>query len=303
MTLFGAQRGNVEELVKQADLAMYQAKGAGRNTLRFFEPEMEQALVERAAMEDELRRVLQHHQLVLYYQPQIGEDNRVLGAEALLRWQHPERGLVSPAEFIPLAEETGLILPIGRWVLETACIQLREWQHNPQTQNLMLAVNVSARQFRQPDFVEQIEEILQATGANPAHLKLELTESVVLDDVADTIEKMKALKVLGVGFSMDDFGTGYSSLSYLRRLPLDQLKIDRSFVRDVETNTGDAVIVQTIIGMANSLGLKVIAEGVESHGQREFLSRHGCPAFQGFLFSRPVPLAMFESLIKQQPGD
>ncbi len=291
-------RETVDDLLKRADVAMYQAKSGGRNTLRFFQPEMEQALVERATMEDELRRVLQQHQLVLYYQPQIDENNRVLGAEALLRWEHPLRGLVSPAEFIPLAEETGLIVPIGRWVLETACTQLREWQYNPATSDLVLAVNVSARQFRLPDFVDQIEEVLQSTGANPARLKLELTESVVLDDVADTIEKMKALKVLGVGFSMDDFGTGYSSLSYLRRLPLDQLKIDRSFIREVETNTGDAVIVQTIIGMANSLGLKVIAEGVESQGQREFLNRHGCPTFQGYLFSRPVPVAVFEKLLK-----
>jgi diguanylate cyclase (GGDEF)-like protein/PAS domain S-box-containing protein len=291
-------RETVDDLLKRADVAMYQAKAAGRNTLRFFQPEMEQALMERAAMEDELRRVLQQHQLVLYYQPQIDENNLVLGAEALLRWQHPERGLVSPAAFIPLAEETGLIVPIGHWVLETACTQLREWHHNPDTADLVLAVNVSARQFRLPDFVDQVEEVLQSTGANPARLKLELTESVVLDDVADTIEKMKALKVLGVGFSMDDFGTGYSSLSYLRRLPLDQLKIDRSFIRDVETNTGDAVIVQTIIGMAHSLGLKVIAEGVESQAQRDFLNRHGCPTFQGYLFSRPVPVAVFEKLIK-----
>jgi diguanylate cyclase (GGDEF)-like protein/PAS domain S-box-containing protein len=291
----------VDDLLKRADVAMYQAKSSGRNTLRFFQPEMELALVERAAMEVELRHVLQHQELVLYYQPQIDENNRVLGAEALLRWQHPERGLVSPVDFIPVAEETGLIVPIGRWVLETACMQLREWQQNEATSHLVLAVNVSARQFRQPDFVDQVEKILLAAGVDPSCLKLELTESVVLDDVADTIEKMKALKVLGVGFSMDDFGTGYSSLSYLRRLPLEQLKIDRSFVRDVESNTGDAVIVQTIIGMAQSLGLKVIAEGVESHGQRDFLSRHGCPAFQGFLFSRPVPAAMFELLIPPLP--
>jgi diguanylate cyclase (GGDEF)-like protein/PAS domain S-box-containing protein len=297
VSLFRDHHETVDELLKRADVAMYQAKSGGRNTLRFFDPQMQEALVARAAMEDELRRVLQQHQLVLYYQPQIDENNRVLGAEALLRWQHPQRGLVPPDDFIPLAEETGLIVPIGHWVLETACTQLREWQHNPATRDLMLAVNVSARQFRQPDFVVQVHEVLASTGANPARLKLELTESVVLDDVADTIEKMKALKLLGVGFSMDDFGTGYSSLSYLRRLPLDQLKIDRSFIRDVETNSGDAVIVQTIIGMANSLGLKVIAEGVENEGQRQFLNRHGCPNFQGFLFSKPVPVSIFEKLL------
>ncbi len=297
VSLFRDHHETVDELLKRADVALYQAKSGGRNTLCFFDPQMQEALVARAAMEDELRRVVQHGQLVLYYQAQIDENNRVLGAEALLRWQHPERGLVPPAEFIPLAEETGLIVPIGHWVLETACTQLREWQNSPETCDLMLAVNVSARQFRQPDFVEQVHAVLAGTAANPARLKLELTESVVLDDVADTIEKMKALKLLGVGFSMDDFGTGYSSLSYLRRLPLDQLKIDRSFIRDVETNPGDAVIVQTIIGMANSLGLKVIAEGVENEAQRQFLNLHGCPTFQGFLFSKPVPLSVFEGLL------
>ena len=303
VSLFRDHHDSVDELLKRADVAMYQAKSGGRNTLRFFDPQMQEALMARAAMEDELRRVVQYQQLVLYYQPQIDEFDRVLGAEALLRWEHPQRGLVPPADFIPLAEETGLIVPIGRWVLETACQQLREWQHNPATCDLMLAVNVSARQFRQPDFVAVVHVVLESTGANPARLKLELTESVVLDDVADTIEKMKELKKLGVGFSMDDFGTGYSSLSYLRRLPLDQLKIDRSFIRDVETNSGDAVIVQTIIGMANSLGLGVIAEGVENEAQRKFLNRNGCPNFQGYLFSKPVPLSVFEQLLGSAAPD
>ncbi|HZV53523.1 MAG TPA: EAL domain-containing protein [Rhodocyclaceae bacterium] len=298
VSLFNHTHQGVDELLKRADVAMYQAKSGGRNTLCFFDPEMQEALLARASMESDLRRVVAQGQLVLYYQPQFDYENRVLGAEALLRWQHPLRGLVPPAEFIPLAEETGLIIPIGAWVLETACKQLRTWEDNPVMCNLRLAVNVSAKQFHQPDFVEQVRSTVERTGANPHRLKLELTESVIIDDIADTVEKMKTLKSMGVGFSMDDFGTGYSSLSYLRRLPLDQLKIDRSFIHEVESNSGDAVIVQTIIGMARSLGLDVIAEGVEKEGQRQFLNRNDCPEFQGFLFSQPVPVSVFETLMK-----
>jgi diguanylate cyclase (GGDEF)-like protein/PAS domain S-box-containing protein len=296
--LFNDAHPGVEELLKRADVAMYQAKSGGRNALCFFDPRMQEALVARAAMENDLRRAVARGQLVLYYQPQLDENNRVLGAEALLRWQHPLRGLIPPADFIPLAEENGLIVPIGAWVLETACMQLRTWQDDPLTRGLVVAVNVSARQFHQPDFVTDVRRIIERTGANPGLLKLELTESVVVDDIADTVEKMKTLKSLGIGFSMDDFGTGYSSLSYLRRLPLDQLKIDRSFINEVETNSGDAAIVQTIIGMARSLGLGVIAEGVESEGQRQFLYRNDCPTFQGFLFSQPVPVSVFETLLQ-----
>jgi diguanylate cyclase (GGDEF)-like protein/PAS domain S-box-containing protein len=297
--LFNANHQGVEELLRRADVAMYQAKANGRNTFCFFDPQMQEALMARAAMENDLRRVVAQGQLILHYQPQLDDDFHVTGAEALLRWEHPLRGLVPPAEFIPLAEETGLIIPIGRWVMETACKQLRVWQENELTKKLMLAVNVSARQFHQPDFVDQVRQILEDTGADPHRLKLELTESVIIDDIADTIEKMKTLKSLGVGFSMDDFGTGYSSLSYLRRLPLDQLKIDRSFINQLESSTGDAVIVQTIIGMARSLGLDVIAEGVEKEGQRQFLSRNDCPEFQGFLFSQPVPVSVFETMLKK----
>jgi len=296
--LFFGHTDNEDELLKRADSAMYRAKTAGRNTVRFFDPDMQANLEARAALEIELRQTISNQQLQLYYQPQISHDQRIFGAEALIRWLHPERGMISPAQFIPLAEETGLIVPIGHWVLETACAQLKLWENDALTRDLHLSVNVSARQFRQADFVNSVLSVLDASGANPACLKIELTESLVLDNVSDSIEKMHALKARGVSFSMDDFGTGYSSLSYLKRLPLDQLKIDQSFVRDIATDQGDAVIVQTIIGMAHNLGLNVIAEGVETEAQREFLMKNGCLAFQGFLFSRPVPIKDFEALLK-----
>ncbi|MCZ2175222.1 MAG: EAL domain-containing protein [Burkholderiales bacterium] len=247
-------------------------------------------------MEAELRRVIADGRLVLHYQPQLDDRNRIIGAEALLRWQHPLRGLVPPAEFIPLAEETGLIVPIGNWVLETACSQLKAWQGQEATRQLVLAVNVSPRQFHQPGFVDGVRRILERTGANPARLKLELTESVIVDDIEDTIDKMKALKSMGIGFSMDDFGTGYSSLSYLRHLPLDQLKIDRSFISEVDSNAGDAEIVKSIIAMAQALGLDVIAEGVEKEAQLDFLNSNECNAYQGFLFGHPVPASIFEKM-------
>jgi len=218
----------------------------------------------------------------------------------LLRWEHPERGLVSPAQFIPLTEETGLIVPIGLWVLQTACAQLKIWQQDIRTRDLVLAVNVSAKQFRQADFVTQVQRVLQESGAKPSHLKLELTESTVLENVEDTINKMREVKMLGVSFSMDDFGTGYSSLQYLKRLPLDQIKIDQSFVRDIASDPNDAAIVQTIIAMTEALGLNVIAEGVETEVQREFLELRGCHAFQGYLFSKPLPLEKFETLLADQ---
>jgi EAL domain-containing protein (putative c-di-GMP-specific phosphodiesterase class I) len=234
-------------------------------------------------------------QFVLHYQPQVTLIGGVTGAEALVRWQHPEHGMVSPAEFIPLAEETGLIVPLGNWVLETVCVKLSEWALQPGLANLTIAVNVSVRQFRHPDFVEQVLAVLENTGADPRRLKLELTESIFVDDIEDIIQKMLTLKDKGIGFSLDDFGTGYSSLSYLKRLPLEQLKIDQSFVRDVLIDPNDASIARTIVGLAQSLGLGVIAEGVETEGQRDFLSRSGCCTYQGYFFSKPLPIEMFEA--------
>lgn len=297
VTLFSGREGTVDELLKRADAAMYRAKTAGRNTLRFFDPAMQSALEERAMLETELRRALPQEQFTLFFQPQLDAAMNIVGAEVLLRWQHPERGLIGPLQFIPLAEESGLIVPIGYWVLEMACAQLKRWEGVAAAQHLYLSVNVSARQFRQNDFVQQIRHVINNRGIDPTRLKLELTESLVLDNVADTIEKMHLLKRLGVRFSMDDFGTGQASLTYLKRLPLDQLKIDQSFVRDITTDPGDAVIVQTIIGMARNLGLNVIAEGVETDDQKNFLLANGCMEFQGYLFGRPVPLTEFEALL------
>ncbi|MGO9770906.1 MAG: EAL domain-containing protein [Roseiarcus sp.] len=298
VTLFADAGDSLDELLKQADIAMYQAKSAGRNTLRFFDPVMQGALAARTVLESELRLGVHDRQFVLHYQPQVDGAGAFIGAEALLRWRHPERGLVAPGEFIPLAEETGLILPIGRWVLQAACSRLKDWAGDARTRELSLAVNVSARQFRQSDFVDQVRDALEQAGALAAKLKLELTESLIIDDIEDAIEKMRALKRHGVGFSMDDFGTGYSSLSYLTRLPLDQLKIDRSFVRDLPDSANDAAVVQTIITLARSLGLAVIAEGVETEAQRRFLESHGCPTYQGFLFSPPVDIEQFERLLR-----
>ncbi|MFC5301429.1 EAL domain-containing protein [Azospira restricta] len=289
VTLFLGQETNIDNLLKQADLAMYQAKAAGRNAMRFFDPGMQAVVTARSELEDDLREALKAQQFVLHYQPQVDGEGRITGAEALLRWQHPQRGLVPPAEFIPLAEETGLILPIGDWVLRTACARLAQWRARPDTAALTLAVNVSARQFRHPGFVYQVVSALGASGADPHRLKLELTESLLLDDIEGTVVKMTALKAAGVSFSLDDFGTGYSSLSYLKRLPLDQLKIDRSFVRDVLTDPNDAAIARTIVALGQSLGLTVIAEGVETEEQRAFLAAHNCHAYQGYLFGRPEP--------------
>jgi diguanylate cyclase (GGDEF)-like protein/PAS domain S-box-containing protein len=294
VSLFLGAAETAEEILKYADTAMYQAKKFGRNTLRFFNPAMQASLEVRVELESALRQALPRQQFRLFYQVQVDERRQVIGAEVLLRWQHPVRGLISPAEFIPVAEENGMIVPIGLWVLQAACVQLKIWEDSPHVSALQLAVNVSARQFRQADFVEQVSEILYKTEVNPAKLKLELTESLVLENVADTIEKMQALKALGLSFSMDDFGTGHSSLAQLKKLPLDQVKIDQSFVHDIATDPNDAAIVQAIIAMTEALGFSVIAEGVETETQLAFLKRHGCLQFQGYLFGEPMPLIAFE---------
>ncbi|MBK7000749.1 MAG: EAL domain-containing protein [Rhodoferax sp.] len=302
VTLFGDSPDDIDELMKQADLAMYKAKASGRNALRFFDPEMESTVMERAALEQDLRTAITEKQFVLHYQAQITSQGHLTGAEVLLRWSHRLRGMVSPASFIPLAEDTGLILPLGQWVLETACMQLAEWANQPDLAHLTLAVNVSAKQFHQNDFVDLVLGTLKKTGADPKRLKLELTESLLVDNIQDIIVKMIALKNVGISFSLDDFGTGYSSLAYLKRLPLDQLKIDQSFVRDVLDDSNDAAIARTIVMLAKSLGLSVIAEGVETELQRDFLLRSDCHAYQGYFFSRPLPLKAFEQFALNRPA-
>lgn len=294
VTMFCNAGITIEEVHKRADAAMYQAKNAGRNTVRFYDPHTQAALEARSELEHALRLAVEQKQLHLFFQVQVDENNQPVGAEVLLRWIHPVMGMVFPGQFITIAEETGLILPIGQWVMETACKQIKLWEEHPQTRNLQLAVNVSARQFHQPDFVAQVDNLIKQTGIKPSRLKLELTESMVLVDVTDTVAKMHALKQLGVRFSMDDFGTGYSSLSYLSQLPLDQLKVDQSFVRNIGIKSSDAVIVQTIIGMANNLNMESIAEGVETQAQRDFLEQAGCKRYQGYLFGKPEPLEKFK---------
>ena len=293
-TLFGASAQSASELLRQADIAMYQVKARRGNALCFFDPKMQTAINDRAQLEADLRQALVAQQLVLHYQPQATLQGDVIGAECLLRWQHPQRGMVPPGQFIAVAEESDLILHIGQWVLHSACTQLARWQEQPQWAHLQLSVNVSARQFRQSDFVHQVIETLQVTGARAPLLTLELTESLVLDNVEDAIDKMHQLRTKGVRFSVDDFGTGYSSLAYLTRLPLHQLKIDQSFVRNLGARATDDVIVQTIIGMGRNLDLEVIAEGVETEAQKAILAGHGCDLYQGYLLARPMPVADFE---------
>ena len=296
ITVFGERLDSTDEVLQQADLAMGQAKAAGRNGIRFFSSSLQAAVNARAALEKDLRQAIGTSQLSLHYQPQV-DGVRLIGAEALLRWQHPTLGMISPASFIPLAEETGLILPLGDWVLEAACRQMAAWTRDGLMAGATVGVNVSARQFHQSDFVAKTLKTLERTGIDPHLLKMELTESSLLENVEEVIAKMTELKGYGIQFSLDDFGTGYSSLSYLKRLPLNQLKIDISFVRDILTDASSGVIAQTIVALGRAMGLSVIAEGVETEAQREFLARLGCTSYQGYLFSRPLPKEDFARLL------
>ena len=297
VVFFNHRNGSAENLLKQADIAMYQAKQAGRNTLRFFNQKMHDDIKLHSKMTAELHTAIETCQFDLYYQVQMDSSNRALGAEVLLRWMHPERGLVLPATFIPLAEKTGLILPLGQWVLETACAQLGAWQLNSVTRHLTLAVNVSALQFQEHNFVAQVQAALQRHSIPANLLKLEFTESLLHENIDFTIGAMNALNAVGVLFSLDDFGTGYSSLQYLKRLPLDQFKIDQSFVSDIASDPSANSIVKTIVAMAHNLNIEVIAEGVETEAQRQLLIEDGCTLFQGYLFSKPIPIDQFEALV------
>lgn len=299
--MFSGSDVGAEELLKYADLAMYHSKKMGRNHISSFEPTMQKALMERTQLEADLRQsIVNGGEFELHYQAQVDCDGKILGAEALLRWNHPVRGRVNPADFIPLAEETGMIVAVGTWVLEKGCETLAQWAKNTQTQHLKLAINVSSRQLSQDNFVNQVVESLALTGANPHLLKLEITESMVVDNVQETIAKMHELKELGISFSMDDFGTGYSSLSYLQKLPLDQLKIDQSFVRNLSFDGHDSAIVKTIINLGENLSLNIIAEGVETKMQCDYLSNFGCLIFQGYLFSRPLPEDEFMAMVNEK---
>jgi len=299
ISLFCGHDKDVDELIKRADMAMYQAKDGGRNRTRFFDPQMQELVEVRASLESDLHNALETEQFELHYQLQVNHENKPIGAEALIRWHHPQRGMVSPAHFIPVAEESALILNIGHWVLDEACRQIAVWSSHAKMCDLVLAVNISAQQFKQTHFVDQVIAAIHKHGIDPTRLKLELTESVALDDITDVIAKKNLLRQkVGVTLSLDDFGTGFSSLSYLKRLPLDQIKIDQSFVRDITTDKSDAVMVKTIIDMAQNFSLNVIAEGVETEAQLAFLKHHQCMAYQGYLFSKPLPIEQFDALMQ-----
>jgi diguanylate cyclase (GGDEF)-like protein len=298
ITMITDANSEVEDILKQGDLAMYQAKKAGRNTLRFFNPQMQESIDARVFLERAVSDAIKNNEFELHYQLQVNHHGKALGAEALIRWQHPTQGLVPPSHFIPLAEESGLIIPIGDWVLETACAQLNVWQHDSFTKDIALSINISAKQFRHPYFVTQVLNAIEKYGIKPGTLKLELTEILLLDDIENAINIMNTLNNVGVLFSLDDFGTGYSSLQYLKKLPLDQLKIDQSFVRDITVNPNNKALVRTIIAIAKGLNLSVIAEGVETQEQRDVLLKSGNQEYQGFFFSKPLPLNDFEGLLR-----
>jgi diguanylate cyclase (GGDEF)-like protein len=297
ITLFQGDSTSVDDLLKQADLAMYRSKQSGRDTCRFFDPRMEATLHERIELEASLRQAIEEKHFQLYYQPQIDAANRIVGVEALLRWNHPQRGLVLPGSFISMAEESGLILPLGQWVLESGCHQLALWAARPETAHLKLSINVSARQFERADFVERVLAIVEKSGADPHRLEFELTESILVNDAEEIIGKIQSLKRIGIKFCLDDFGTGYSSLTYLKNLPIDALKIDQSFVRDLPTNPNDFAIAKTIIALAASLRLGIVAEGVETVEQRDFLASADCGTCQGYLFCRPMSVDRFEQFV------
>ncbi|MFS2006823.1 putative bifunctional diguanylate cyclase/phosphodiesterase [Duganella sp. CT11-25] len=299
VTVFGRGAVSVDEVLKRADLAMYQAKAAGRNGMSFFDPAMQARVSARAELEADMRRALNHGEFLLHYQPQLSVDGRVIGAEALVRWNHPQRGLVPPVEFIPVAEDTNMILHLGRWVMEEACRLQARWGGDPRTAGLEMAINVSPSQFHRPDFVEQVLEVLAETGARPDRLRLELTESLLLKDVEGTVTKMQRLRDAGISFALDDFGTGYSSLSYLHRLPLDQLKIDRSFIREAFKEGHGAAIVRIIVALGKALKMSVLAEGVETADQLSFVSAEGCQYYQGYLFSKPLPEPELAALLSR----
>ena len=299
ITLFNGHQIGVDELLKQADIAMYQAKNDGRNAVRFFNPQMQTKITAHAKLENELKQAIEQQQFELYYQIQVDNSQNPIGAEALIRWLHPKRGIVPPLDFIPLAEQNGAIQEIGRWVIDTACAQLKVWQQDAVTRDLTLSINVSAKQFHQPDFISQIKTAVQRYAIAPSRLKLELTETLLLNDLEDTVASMEALAEIGIQFSLDDFGTGYSSLQYLKKLPLYQLKIDKSFIDHIVTDSDDRSIVSTIIAMAHSLGLSVIAEGVETAAQQQLLLTKGCTLYQGYLYSKPIPISEFEALIRK----
>lgn len=299
IAMFARQMPSMDDLLKQADLAMYQAKTSGRNALRFFDTGMQIALDHRVEIEAQLRDAIHQKQLVLYYQPQVCNVGHIIGTEALVRWLHPTHGLIAPAKFIAIAESTGMILPLGRLVLRMACEQLAKWAKNPETAKLTIAVNISAQQFREADFADQVMSIVHETGANPQLLKLELRESLLADNLEQIIETMSELRSQGVRFALDDFGTGYSSLNYLKNLPLDQLKIDQSFISDVLDGTNNATVTKVVISLAETLGLDVIAEGVETESQRQFLLDNGCRQFQGYLFSQALTIDAFEEVINR----
>ena len=296
VTLFSGSEDS-EMLLRQADMALYQAKDAGRDAVRFYNPEMQAMLDARAAIESGLRRALQQSELSLHYQPQVDGDGRLVGAEALLRWRPDGGAMVPPSDFIPIAEDSGLILGIGQWTLQKACEQMAVWSSHPGLEHLRMSVNISARQFRQPNFAEQLQSVIVAAGIPPGRLVLELTESSVIENIDQAVATMSTVKAIGVGFSMDDFGTGYSSLAQLKRLPLDELKIDRQFVRDIPHDADDCAIAQAIVALGASLRLQVVAEGVETAGQRDYLNTLGCGTFQGYLFGRPMPAEQFAAVV------